>query len=157
MAIDTMNYMPRHPLSWAAPPAWGRASARARVCATPSAGDHRPLGGFRTTDIDIHAREILRMRETSTGCWREHTGHRKVAQDTERDNFMTAEMAQAYGLVDRFSPPAVTSSPKSRIGREMPLPDERCSFCGKTETQANQLVSGRTACTSGECIATATK
>ena len=66
---------------------------------------HQPLGGFQgqATDIDIHAREILRMRETLYGLLAKHTGQpiEKIAQDTERDNFMTAEMAQAYGLVDK--------------------------------------------------------
>ena len=66
---------------------------------------HQPLGGFQgqATDIDIHAREILRMRETLNGLLAKHTGQpiEKIAQDTERDNFMTAEMAQAYGLVDQ--------------------------------------------------------
>lgn len=66
---------------------------------------HQPLGGFQgqATDIDIHAREILRMRETLNELLAKHTGQpiEKIAQDTERDNFMTAEMAQAYGLVDK--------------------------------------------------------
>ena len=66
---------------------------------------HQPLGGFQgqATDIDIHAREILRMRETLNGLLAKHTGQpiEKIAQDTERDNFMTAEMAQAYGLGDK--------------------------------------------------------
>ena len=66
---------------------------------------HQPLGGFQgqATDIDIHAREILRMRETLNGLLAKHTGQpiAKIAQDTERDNCMTAEMAQAYGLVDK--------------------------------------------------------
>ena len=66
---------------------------------------HQPLGGFQgqATDIDIHAREILRMRESLNGLLAKHTGQpiEKIAQDTERDNFMTAEMAQAYGLVDK--------------------------------------------------------
>lgn len=66
---------------------------------------HQPLGGFQgqATDIDIHAREILRMRETLNGLLAKHTGQpiEKIAQDTERDNFMTAEMAQACGLVDK--------------------------------------------------------
>ena len=66
---------------------------------------HQPLGGFQgqASDIDIHAREILRMRETLNGRLAKHTGQpvEKIAQDTERDNFMTAETAQAYGLVDR--------------------------------------------------------
>ena len=66
---------------------------------------HQPLGGFQgqATDIDIHAREILRMRETLNGLLAKHTGQpiEKIAQDTERDNFMTAEAAKEYGIVDR--------------------------------------------------------
>lgn len=66
---------------------------------------HQPLGGFQgqATDIDIHAREILRMRETLNGLLAKHTGQpvEKIAQDTERDNFMTAETARDYGLVDK--------------------------------------------------------
>ena len=66
---------------------------------------HQPHGGFQgqASDIDIHAREILRMRETLNGLLAKHTGQpvEKIAQDTERDNFMTAETARAYGLVDR--------------------------------------------------------
>ena len=66
---------------------------------------HQPLGGFQgqAPDIDIHARELLRMREALNGLLAKHTGQpiEKIAQDTERDNFMTAEMAQAYGLVDK--------------------------------------------------------
>ena len=66
---------------------------------------HQPLGGFQgqATDIDIHAREILRMRETLNGLLAKHTGQpiEKIAQDTERDNFMTAQQACDYGLVDK--------------------------------------------------------
>ena len=65
---------------------------------------HQPLGGFQgqATDIDIHAREILRMRETLNGLLAKHTGQpiEKIDQDTARDNFMHHAMAQAYGLVD---------------------------------------------------------
>ena len=67
---------------------------------------HQPLGGFQgqATDIDIHAREILRMRETLNGLLAKHTGQpiEKIAQDTERDNFMTAEEAKEYGLIDKI-------------------------------------------------------
>jgi ATP-dependent Clp protease protease subunit len=65
---------------------------------------HQPLGGFRgqATDIEIHAREILRARETINELYAKHTGQsvEKIARDTERDNFFTAEEAKAYGLVD---------------------------------------------------------
>lgn len=66
---------------------------------------HQPMGGFQgqATDIDIHAREILRMREDLNAILAKHTGQTiaKVATDTERDNFMGATEAQKYGLIDR--------------------------------------------------------
>ena len=56
----------------------------------------------QATDIEIHAREILRARATINELYAKHTGQpvEKIARDTERDNFMTASEAQAYGLVD---------------------------------------------------------
>jgi ATP-dependent Clp protease protease subunit len=65
---------------------------------------HQPLGGFQgqATDIDIHAKEILRVREELNQIMVRHTGQDmdKVAKDTDRDNFMSAEEAKAYGLID---------------------------------------------------------
>jgi ATP-dependent Clp protease protease subunit len=65
---------------------------------------HQPLAGFRgqATDIDIHAREILRTRVTLNGLLAKHTGQsvERIREDTDRDNFMSAEQAKAYGLVD---------------------------------------------------------
>lgn len=65
---------------------------------------HQPLGGYQgqATDIDIHAREILKMREMLNSMLAEHTGQtiETIAADTERDNFMDAETAKKYGLVD---------------------------------------------------------
>lgn len=65
---------------------------------------HQPLGGYsgQASDIDIHAREILRVREELNQILVKHTGQKlaKVAQDTERDNFMTGEEAKEYGLID---------------------------------------------------------
>ena len=65
---------------------------------------HQPLAGFQgqATDIEIHAREILRARDTINELYAKHTGQpvEKIARDTERDNFMTAEEAKTYGLVD---------------------------------------------------------
>ena len=66
---------------------------------------HQPLGGFQgqATDIDIHAREILRIKEDLNKILARHTGKdiKQIRADTERDNFMTAEQAKNYGLVDR--------------------------------------------------------
>lgn len=65
---------------------------------------HQPLGGFQgqASDIDIHAREILRVREELNQILVTHTGQKidTIANDTERDNFMSAEEAKAYGLID---------------------------------------------------------
>ncbi len=65
---------------------------------------HQPLGGAEgsASDIDIHAREILRMRDMLNGIIARHSGQdiAKVAKDTDRDNFMSPEEAKAYGLVD---------------------------------------------------------
>jgi len=65
---------------------------------------HQPLGGYQgqATDIEIHTREILNIREKLNRIMAEHTGQdfEKVAEDTDRDNFMNAEQAQAYGLID---------------------------------------------------------
>jgi ATP-dependent Clp protease protease subunit len=67
---------------------------------------HQPLGGFQgqATDIDIHAREILLIREKLNLILANHTGQslEKIKNDTDRDNFMGAEEAKAYGLIDEI-------------------------------------------------------
>nr|WP_316639789.1 ATP-dependent Clp endopeptidase proteolytic subunit ClpP [uncultured Roseateles sp.] len=66
---------------------------------------HQPSGGAQgqATDIEIHAREILKTREQLNRILAERTGqsYEKIALDTERDNYMSAEEAQVYGLVDQ--------------------------------------------------------
>lgn len=65
---------------------------------------HQPLGGFQgqATDINIHAREIMRMRESLNELLARHTGQSldKIATDTERDFFMDGESARTYGIID---------------------------------------------------------
>ena len=65
---------------------------------------HQPLGGFQgqATDIEIHTREILDTRERLNQILSHHTGHPidKIKLDTDRDNFMSAEQAVAYGITD---------------------------------------------------------
>lgn len=65
---------------------------------------HQPLGGFQgqATDIHIHAKEILRMKDQLNALLAEHTGQsvEKVTADTERDYFMSGEEAMNYGIVD---------------------------------------------------------
>jgi ATP-dependent Clp protease protease subunit len=66
---------------------------------------HQPLGGFQgqATDIDIQAREILRLREILNQLLAKHTKQslKKIQQDTERDYFMSGEEAKTYGLIDQ--------------------------------------------------------
>lgn len=65
---------------------------------------HQPLGGFQgqASDIDIHAREILKAREQLNMIFAKHTGQslETITKDTERDNFKGAEEARDYGLID---------------------------------------------------------
>lgn len=65
---------------------------------------HQPLGGFQgqATDVDIHAREILKIREELNQVLAQHTGQpvEQIARDTERDHFLNSAEAKAYGLVD---------------------------------------------------------
>jgi len=66
---------------------------------------HQPMGGFQgqATDIDIHAQEILRMRNDLNKILAFHTGQnvRKIKKDTDRDYFMSAEEAKKYGIIDK--------------------------------------------------------
>jgi len=66
---------------------------------------HQPMGGFQgqATDIDIHAKEILRMRKDLNTILARHTGKtiKRIGNDTERDFFMSGDEAKKYGLVDR--------------------------------------------------------
>ena len=65
---------------------------------------HQPMGGAKgqATEIEIHAREILRMREELNKIIAKHTGQplSRIAADTERDFFMSAEQAKTYGIID---------------------------------------------------------
>ncbi len=74
---------------------------------------HQPLGGFQgqATDVEIHAREILKLKERLNTMLAQHTGQsvEKISEDVERDFFLTAEEACDYGLIDKVlthRPPA---------------------------------------------------
>ncbi len=75
---------------------------------------HQPLGGFQgqASDIDIHAREILKIKEKLNGILHQHTGQplEQIEQDTDRDKFLSAEQAREYGLIDRVLDRRVTES-----------------------------------------------
>jgi len=83
---------------------------------------HQPSGGFQgqSVDIDIHAKEILRMRDTLDKILSEHTGQplKKIRSDTDRDFFMSGEDAKKYGIVDEVissrNAMSKTSSSKER-------------------------------------------
>ncbi len=66
---------------------------------------HQPLGGAQgqATDIEIHAKEILRMKKELNGILAKNTGQtlKKITADTERDNFMSSQEAVEYGLIDK--------------------------------------------------------
>ncbi len=75
---------------------------------------HQPLGGAQgqATEIEIQAREILRLREELNSIMAFHTGQpmERIAEDTERDRYMTAEQAKSYGLIDEV----LASAPKGK-------------------------------------------
>jgi ATP-dependent Clp protease protease subunit len=66
---------------------------------------HQPLGGFsgQASDIDIHAKEILKVREKLNLILKKHTGQnlKTIQKDTDRDNFMSSSEAVKYGLIDK--------------------------------------------------------
>ena len=67
---------------------------------------HQPLGGFsgQASDIDIHAQEILKVRDNLNSILKKHTGQtmKNIQKDTDRDNFMSAEDAKKWGLIDEI-------------------------------------------------------
>ncbi len=82
------------------------AGAKGKRFALPNARImvHQPMGGFQgqASDIEIHAREIIKTREVLNNIINQHTGQplEKIQEDTDRDFFMTADEACAYGVVD---------------------------------------------------------
>jgi ATP-dependent Clp protease protease subunit len=87
------------------------AGERGRRYALPNARVliHQPMGGVsgQATDIEIHAREILQLRERLNDILVRHTGqsHERVRKDTERDFFMSADQAVEYGIIDEVTKP----------------------------------------------------
>jgi ATP-dependent Clp protease, protease subunit len=85
---------------------------------------HQPMGGFQgqATEIDIHAREILKIRERLNEIMAKHTGQplERISLDTERDYFMSAEEAKRYGLIDEVitRPPKLLKAVSGDIGKD---------------------------------------
>ena len=86
---------------------------------------HQPMGGFQgqATEIDIHAREILKIRERLNEIMAKHTGQplERISQDTERDYFMSAEEAKRYGLIDEVitRPPKLLKAVSGDAGKDV--------------------------------------
>jgi ATP-dependent Clp protease protease subunit len=84
------------------------AGAKGKRCCLPNSRMmiHQPMGGFQgqASDVEIHAREILYLRAKLNEIMAKHTGQpvERIARDTDRDNFLSAEDAMQYGLVDRI-------------------------------------------------------
>ena len=78
---------------------------------------HQPLGGFKgqASDIEIHARETLRIKEELNRKLALHTGrsYEEIVQATDRDNFLSAEEAKAFGLIDEV----LTKRPDAGLGK----------------------------------------
>src|SRR3954468_9632455 len=126
MAIyDTMQFVkpdgltPRVAPLWAGQPASRgslllAAGAKGKRFALPNSRVmiHQPMGGFQgqASEIDIHAREILKIRERLNEIMAKHTAQslERISQDTERDYFMSGEEAKRYGLIDEV----ITRPPK---------------------------------------------
>jgi ATP-dependent Clp protease protease subunit len=86
---------------------------------------HQPMSEFwgQTSDIDLHAREIMRSRDELASLMAKHTGQplERVRIDTERDYFMTAAAAEAYGLIDEVIGASDSGGP-SRTPTALPSP-----------------------------------
>ncbi len=89
---------------------------------------HQPLGGFQgqATDIDIHAREILKARERLNDILVKHTGQSpaKIKEDTERDHFLGAEEAKKYGLIDEVLLDRNSLPTEKDVGKEAAKSEE---------------------------------
>ncbi len=79
---------------------------------------HQPLGGFQgqASDFEIHAKEILSIKEKMNRLMAEHTGqdYEKVAKDTDRDNFLSATEAMEYGLIDQVLASRADAAPTKK-------------------------------------------
>jgi ATP-dependent Clp protease protease subunit len=94
------------------------AGSKGKRCCLPNSRMmiHQPMGGFQgqASDVEIHAREILYLRAKLNEIMAKHTGQpvERIARDTDRDNFLSAEDAMQYGLLDRI----LTSRSEATVG-----------------------------------------
>jgi ATP-dependent Clp protease ATP-binding subunit ClpX len=107
---------------------------------------HQPLMqglAGQATDIDIAAKELIRMRERLNEILVEHTGQplKRIQDDTERDYIMTAEQAKQYGIIDDVI--------RNKNGENEVL---RCSFCNNDQNDVRKLIAGPTVFICDECV-----
>ena len=112
---------------------------------------HQPLGGVQgqASDIEIEAKEILRLRDLLNGILQKHTGlsDEQIDRYTDRNFYMTAEMAKELGIIDQ-----VLSGPErgqARAEEEQEQVDDhgetpRCSFCMRSSDEVKRLIAGPT-------------
>ena len=143
---------------------------------------HQPSGGAQGTasDIEIQAREILYLRSKMNSLYAQHTGQpiETIERDMDRDRFMSAEEAKAYGLIDSVFSPAghghpggghphqdylthggpggdFSSPPSSPFSMTRAMSNDkhlRCSFCGKSKDSVRKFISGPSVYICNECI-----
>jgi len=117
---------------------------------------HQPMGGVsgQASDIDIQAREILRLRDRLNDILVHHTGRtvEEIQKDTDRDFIMSASNGQEYGIIDQ-----VISRHESPLGEPMARKKGendvlRCSFCNKNQRDVKKLIAGPTVYICDECV-----
>jgi ATP-dependent Clp protease ATP-binding subunit ClpX len=120
---------------------------------------HQPIGGFhgQATDVEIHAKEILKMKDNLNNIISNHTGQslEKVEVDTERDYFMSGREAKDYGIVDevidsikKYELKTMSDDKKTNKYDDI----LKCSFCGKGQKEVRKLIAGPTVYICDECV-----
>jgi ATP-dependent protease ClpP protease subunit len=121
---------------------------------------HQPWGGTRgqATDIEIEAREILRLKRIGNEILTKHTGQplERIERDTDRNYYMSAQEALEYGLIDGVLNRRQGASIEIRGDKMFKFGDEKgqlkCSFCGKVQEQVKKLIAGPGVYICDECI-----
>ena len=122
---------------------------------------HQPMGGFQgqASDVDIQAREMLRMKETLNQILVRHSGKTmdQIQRDTDRDYFMSALEAKSYGIIDhvianRDDLDRLEKRRNSMAKKKDDNDNLFCSFCGKNQSEVRKLIAGPAVYICDECI-----
>ena len=125
---------------------------------------HQPMGGFQgqASDVEIHAKEILYLRQRLNEIMAKHTGQsvEQISRDTDRDNFLSADEAVKYGLVDKVLASRAEVATAGGLRAERNAMTEKtggekllyCSFCGKSQHEVRKLIAGPSVFICDECI-----